>query len=253
MASCGKDEKQLLIMQLAFLKQSIAALPPGQRIYAVGDVHGMASLLEDVFRRIDADLAARPASNPVEVLLGDFIDRGSNSFDVINLLLRRSQERGSVLLAGNHEWALMKALLSTDDLQRWMKLGGQETLMSYGVTPPPAGSVNAAFLEFRERFANVHMALPSRLRSCHRVGDFLFVHAGIRPGVPLERQRLADLTTIRAEFLTSDADHGVVVVHGHTPVQQIDVRPNRINLDTCAYMTGNLTCLAIDRSGLCLI
>jgi serine/threonine protein phosphatase 1 len=240
-------------MDASFLQQSIRRLAPDRRIYAVGDIHGMAQLLADVFARIDADLAQRPRQHATEVFLGDFIDRGPESARVLSMLIERTRTRDCALVVGNHELAMVRAMLSDASVEPWLRLGGRETMMSYGVVPPPVLPAPDSMRAFRASFASRHAELPRLWRPYHRIGDFVFVHGGVRPGVPLEQQSLTDLTGIRSEFLNSEAPHGFVVVHGHTPRAAPEFRANRINLDTQAYLTGKLSCLAIDCEGLRLI
>lgn len=221
-------------------------LPAGVRVYAIGDVHGRADLLEHVFARIDAHIAAHPISHPVQVLVGDYIDRGPSSREVLDSLIGRARSKQMILLKGNHETLVLEFLRDPSMLQSWGQMGGFETLMSYGLKP----SLNADALKQKELAIALQAALPrSHLRflaglpisfSC---GGFFFAHAGVRPGVPLAEQREEDLLWIRGEFLLYEEEFGQVVVHGHTPVREVEIRPNRINIDTGAYATGVLSCL----------
>jgi len=224
-----------------------ATLPPGVRIYAVGDVHGRADLLQETIARIDEDLARRPAYHAIEVYLGDYVDRGPDSKSVIDLLTVRLVRNRAVCLRGNHE-AVMEAFLHDPRyFQWWRQLGGLQTLASYGIFPRPGKSTAAeAHERFVATFPRTHTLFLQCLRDTFCCGDFLFVHAGIRPGVPIEHQTVEDLHWIRDEFLGSSQDHGTVIVHGHTPVPHPDIRPNRINIDTGAWRSGTLTCIAIE-------
>ncbi len=224
-------------------------LPEGLRIYAVGDVHGHADLLEQVLLRIDAHRTALPAFRPVEIFLGDYIDRGPASREVLNCLIARSRTRESVFLKGNHESFVQEFLNDPRVLSEWRHYGGLETLMSYGVTP----SANMDLVE-QTRLATIfahtlplsHRLFLGDLSSSFTCGDYFFVHAGVRPGIPLPKQREDDLLWIREDFLLCESDFGKIVVHGHTPVLEPDIRPNRINIDTGAYATGQLTCLMLE-------
>jgi serine/threonine protein phosphatase 1 len=228
-----------------------ASTPANTRLYAVGDIHGRADLLLEMIERIDDDLRRRPVSYAVEIYLGDYIDRGDRSKDVIDILCRRLVYRNAICLRGNHE-ALLEAFLDDPDMfQAWLNLGGRETLQSYGLHAEPA--------EFAPEVwhAALHATLPRThtlflqcLRNSYRCGDYLFAHAGIRPGVPLARQTPEDLIWIRNEFLSSKADHGYVVVHGHTPVARPEIHGNRINIDTGAVLSGTLTCIALEGSSI---
>jgi serine/threonine protein phosphatase 1 len=223
-------------------------LPEGIRIYAIGDVHGRADLLDRVFTRIDAHIAAHPVVRPVQVLIGDYIDRGPNSREVLDQLIRRAETNEMVLLKGNHETFVSEFLRNPAMLQSWSKMGGLETLMSYGLTPP----LNADGLTQKQLAIALQAALPkshvvllASLQSSFSCGEFFFVHAGVRPRVPLEQQREEDMLWIRDDFLLHEEQFGKIVVHGHTPVHEVDIRPNRINIDTGAYATGRLSCLVL--------
>jgi serine/threonine protein phosphatase 1 len=219
------------------------------RIYAIGDIHGRADLLRDAFMHIDADLLARPVSRPIEVLLGDYIDRGPDSREVIELLIARGGQHAMQCLAGNHEMFVRQFLNNPSVLPAWKQLGGLSTLASYGLTAPMNASVNER-RELAEAFRRVvpknHLEFLDNLAFTYVCGDFFFAHAGVRPGIPLRRQSERDLLFIREDFLLCEEDFGKIIVHGHTPVIQPDVRPNRINIDTGAYATGRLTCLVLE-------
>src|SRR4051812_2357866 len=224
-----------------------ATLPPGVRIYAIGDVHGRADLLHEAIARIEEDLARRPADHAIEVYLGDYIDRGPDSKGVIDLLTVRLVHHRAVCLRGNHEAVLEAFLQDPGYFQWWRQLGALQTLASYGVFPRPGAS---AAVDAREAlvasFPRTHALFLQCLRDSFCCGDFLFVHAGIRPGIPIERQTVEDLHWIRDEFLGSEQHHGMLIVHGHTPVPHPDIRHNRINIDTGAWRSGTLTCIAIE-------
>jgi serine/threonine protein phosphatase 1 len=224
-------------------------VPDGIRIYAIGDIHGRADLLDRVLKRIDTDLATNPVSHAIEVFLGDYVDRGSTSREVLDRLVARKRTHRTVFLKGNHEPFMTGFVANPRILADWQRLGGLETLMSYGITP----SINADTAAQARLAAAFDQALPEShrrflrdLKSSFTCGDFFFVHAGIRPGIPLAKQHEEDLLWIRQEFLMCEEDFGKIVVHGHTPVPQLDIRPNRINIDTGAYATGNLTCLMLE-------
>jgi serine/threonine protein phosphatase 1 len=230
----------------------VPRLPDKVRIYAVGDVHGRADLLDQVLSRIDADLAAYPDCQPIQVFLGDYIDRGPSSRSVLDLLINRSRTHKIVCLKGNHETYVFEFLRNPAILPDWRQLGGLETLMSYGLKPP----VKADAADQLELAKALSASLPKDHRQFLRslapsftCGDFFFVHAGVKPGIPLAQQREADLLWIRDDFLLCEDNFGKVIVHGHTPVREPDIRPNRINIDTGAYATGRLTCLIIENGG----
>lgn len=223
--------------------------PDGVRVYAIGDIHGRLDLLEGMIARIDAD---RGGARPTVVLLGDYIDRGPDSAQVIDRLLALPGWADWVLLRGNHEQAMLEALSDlpqADRLMRqWLNFGGVETLQSYGVpsTLLYANDLAAIRADINARLPAAHGAFLDGLRMAHRMGDYLFVHAGIRPGIPMAQQDPQDLLWIREEFLDNRLDHGAVVVHGHSISPEVVERPNRIGIDTGAYKTGRLTALVIE-------
>lgn len=223
---------------------------PGYRAYAVGDVHGRLDLLEELLAKIHAELQHRPADKTLLVFVGDLIDRGPSSAHVVERL-RTYRREGihPVFLLGNHEEVLLRVLRGDAELiTKWRWFGGSECLESYGVDPAQFTQLNdeEALELVRNAIPKEHVQfLESFVDSC-RFGDYLFVHAGIRPGVELNQQRQSDLRWIREPFLFDDRDHGFVVVHGHTISEEIDERPNRIGIDTGAYRTGILSALGIE-------
>ncbi len=233
-------------------KRRSPRLPDGVRIYAIGDVHGRLDLLDQILGRIDADLATYPDCRPLQVFLGDYVDRGPSSRAVLDRLINRSRTHEIVCLKGNHESYIPEFLRNPAILADWQQFGGLETLMSYGLTPSMRAD-SAEQLELAKALAaslpKHHREFLSSLSPSFSCGDFFFVHAGVKPGVPLERQREEDMLWIRDEFLLCEDDFGKVIVHGHTPVREPDIRPNRINIDTGAYATGRLTCLIIENGG----
>lgn len=223
--------------------------PPDQRIYAVGDVHGRADLLTEVFARIDEDCRAFPTRNPLQIYLGDYVDRGPHSREVIDLLIMRQQKHDVVCLKGNHEVLALQFLDDPGILSQWKNLGGDATLRSYGVSLARGAdprSQREAAMAFHQALSEKHRAFMQGLPLSFTCGDFFFVHAGVRPGVSLDKQSPSDLLWIREEFLLSQESFGKIVVHGHTPVGAPDVQPNRINIDTGAYATGRLTCVVLE-------
>lgn len=224
--------------------------PKGQRAYVVGDVHGRLDLLDRLLDEIHRDLDRHPVSRVLLVFLGDLIDRGPNSAQVLERL--RTYRRDGVrplFLLGNHEEVMLRILEGeAEHVASWLRFGGAECLKSYGADPRPIASASdeVALATIRAAVPANHVEfLKTFIDSC-QFGDYLFVHAGIRPGVALDRQRQSDLRWIRAPFLADETDHGFVVVHGHTITPSIEERPNRIGIDTGAYRTGVLTALAIE-------
>jgi serine/threonine protein phosphatase 1 len=223
-------------------------LPDGIRIYAISDIHGCADLLQKMFTVIDRDLTTIGSMRAIHVFLGDYIDRGPESCRTIDLLVERGRKHESVFLKGNHEAFLFDVLNDPMRLQEWKQYGGLQTLTSYGLRP----SFNPDSAEQADLIMQLAAAIPphqrrffNSLRLRFVCGDFFFVHAGVKPGVPLAKQREYDLLWIREEFLASEERFGKYVVHGHTPVREPEIRFNRANIDTGAYATGNLTLLTI--------
>jgi serine/threonine protein phosphatase 1 len=223
-------------------------LPDGIRIYAVGDLHGRSDLLKQMFTVIDVDRKTSPADRVIEVYLGDYVDRGPDSRGTLDLLIERGERSETVFLKGNHEAFLLEVLDDPSKIQDWRQYGGLPTLMSYGLRPTlnPTRDEQVDLVKgLTQALPQSHVAFLKNLPSCFDCGDYYFVHAGVRPGVPLEQQRDEDRLWIRDEFLQSDRDFGKYIVHGHTPVSAPDIRPNRVNIDTGAYATGNLTLLML--------
>ncbi len=232
--------------------------PPGSRLYAVGDVHGQLPLLQDLHESICRDLERDAPKRVVVVYLGDYVDRGSESRGVIELL---TSGRGlpedrveRVFLAGNHEDMMITALDPAEAgtargaglTMNWLQNGGEATLASYDVTTDTRTPFTRLADSIREEMARAmpahHRAFLDTLKPYHQEGGYLFVHAGIRPGVPLEQQSREDLFWIRKDFLDCREPHPFVVVHGHTPSRHPQLLDNRICLDTGAFATGRLTC-----------
>jgi serine/threonine protein phosphatase 1 len=221
-----------------------AALPPGERVYAVGDVHGCLDQLEAMHRAIGEDLRARPHANPLVIHLGDYIDRGPDSAGVLGRLIAPFPVPGVrvVNLIGNHEDLLLGALAGRrSEAEVWVANGGHATLASWAVPP------RTPIRQWEALIPPPHLAFLRSLALVHRAGGYVFVHAGLRPGLPLARQTRQDLLWIREPFLSSDAPHEAVAVHGHTPEDsQPVVKPNRIGLDTGAVLGGPLTCAVLE-------
>jgi serine/threonine protein phosphatase 1 len=200
-------------------------------IYAIGDIHGRADLLAGLLSEIKADAAGK--ERPLIVFLGDYVDRGPDSKGVIDAILGGIPGFDVVCLRGNHEDLMLGALEGTSDWHAdcWALNGATETLRSYGG---------------RENIPADHISFLRSLKNYHHEPPYLFVHAGVRPGLPLAEQEEQDLLWIRRQFLESRDDHGFIVVHGHTPMDEPEVKPNRINVDTGAVWSGRLTCVVLD-------
>ena len=241
--------------------ERVARVPAGVRIYAIGDIHGCIDQLRALRRKIEEDAArageGRARSRRrVLVYLGDYIDRGPDSRGVIDLLLREPLPGfESVHLLGNHEQFMLRFLEGVaepmQDPMFWaMMNGGDATWRSYGIDPLAAreapDTVDWLRRELSALVPGEHKAFLSGLKLSHEEGDYLFVHAGVRPGVPLEEQSPEDLIWIREPFLNSPADHGKIVVHGHSASHEPELMANRIGIDTGACYGGPLTALVLE-------
>ena len=232
---------------------SYPSLPDGQLLYAIGDIHGRLDLLGLLLAMIEADAAHSQSERRTLVFLGDYIDRGPDSRGVIEVLLGDlPRVFDAHFLKGNHEALLLAFLDDASSLHHWLVNDGKTTMQSYGVDVHALEREGASPEAWRGAFA---AALPESHRHFFQMltlmtsfGDYLFVHAGLRPGVPIEAQDERDLIWIRREFLDSEEDLGKFVVHGHTPVSLPDVRSNRIDIDTGAVLRGRLTALRLEGS-----
>lgn len=231
--------------------QAPAALPAGERIYAIGDIHGCARQLANLHAMIADDVTARPVARATLLHIGDYVDRGADSAGVIEMLAAGSPIPGldMVNLLGNHEFTMIEALAGeraagTD----WLFAGGEATLRSYGVDPTGPRE------DWAHAVPDSHRRFLHDLTLMHRAGGYAFVHAGVRPRVPLAEQARDDLLRARQFFLYSEADFGAVVVHGHTPVKTPVIKHNRIAIDTGAVFGGVMSCAVLedDRIGFLL-
>ena len=185
--------------------------------------------------------------------MGDLVDRGPNSRDVLELLRAGlpkeiAKEFEIVMLRGNHEVMMMDFIRSRDDAYDWLGNGGMETLESYGINPHDR-DIDELIAEFKQKLPKSHLELLKKMKLRHRIGDYMFVHAGIRPGVPLKDQDKDDFVWIRHSFLDSKVDFGFVVVHGHSIRPEPEIRPNRIGIDTGAWISGHLYALVLEGEG----
>jgi len=240
----------MAVMLSLFRRAPKAVLPAGQRLYAIGDVHGRLDLLDALLDQIHDDDAARPQAETHVLLLGDLIDRGPYSAGVVRRAMAGDERFASLrALKGNHEASLLSVLEGeTRWLDSWLDYGGRASLRSWGVEDAVLrsedhGEIIAAAVAAVPPDEQAWLAgLPTR----HHAGDYLFVHAGVRPGIPIEAQSDEDMLWIRGEFLNDRSDHGVVVIHGHTISRAPETRLNRIGIDTGAYLSGTLTALGIE-------
>jgi serine/threonine protein phosphatase 1 len=220
-----------------------------KRLYIIGDIHGRADLLDQMIGHIGNDIGRSDTAECLTVTLGDYIDRGPNSKDVLERLSNNPFPTKYIALRGNHEAMFEQFLFEPTAGFPWLQMGGLKTLHSYGVTIEELMNNNG--LEAASRAMNAalpekHRQFLSLLQPFLAVGQNYFCHAGIRPQVPMAQQKLEDLLWIREEFLNCDVMFEKTISHGHTPCEWPDVRPNRINVDTGAYATGRLTCLVLD-------
>jgi serine/threonine protein phosphatase 1 len=224
-----------------------ARVPAGRLVYAVGDIHGRADLLIRLLEDLRADMARGGyEGRPILIFLGDYIDRGFQSKDVIDVLLSDALSPfETYFLKGNHEAAMLQFLSDPSIGPRWAEFGGAETLVSYGIRPPRTRTSldewSVASEELHRALPSEHLHFLSNLDLSVRLGDYVFVHAGIRPGVPLDQQSEHDLLWIREDFLNDRKPLGAVVVHGHTPATRPYKDGRRVGLDTGAYLSGRLT------------
>jgi len=224
------------------------AVPEGMRVYAVGDIHGCLSELDSLLATILNDAVGYYGERQL-VFLGDYVDRGPDSKGVLNRLLAPAEGFNAHYILGNHDQTLLDFLENPSLFRDWRDFGGRETLMSYGVTPPRFDNEEAysqARDKLRSAMPQSHLDFLRSLQYSVTIGSYHFVHAGVRPGVPLDRQVPEDLLWIRDEFLLSNTDHGKTIVHGHTPMEEPVKLPNRISVDTGVYATGKLTAAVLE-------
>ncbi|CDX33431.1 Bis(5'nucleosyl)-tetraphosphatase, ApaH [Mesorhizobium sp. ORS 3359] len=228
--------------------------PDGMRLYAIGDVHGRHDLLAAMHRRIASELEYAPAPDWRIIHLGDYVDRGPDSKSVIDFLIEaRKRDARNIMLAGNHDIGMLEFLADAEPDGLFMNYGGVQTAQSYGVDLVR----DAHWYGKAEAIARGHAALVKAVPRSHvdflqsltfsaSFGDFFFCHAGIRPGVPLDRQNQQDLIWIRDAFHDHQELFSMVIVHGHTPVPEAEVKANRVNVDTLAWKSGTLSALAVN-------
>ena len=224
-------------------------LPENQRIYSVGDIHGRADLLEQLHEKIKTDAKTYTGKKTI-VYLGDYIDRGEQSRQVIETLLSNPLEDfNAIHLQGNHEKAMLDFIEYPGAAAAWLSFGGRETLNSYGIPLayiPSTRKVADLAKQLDEKLPDEHRTFMSNCLESWQCGSYFFVHAGIRPGVALDKQKVEDKLWIREDFLGSTTNHGVIVVHGHSTNLQPELLPNRIGIDTAAFNSGVLTCLVLE-------
>ena len=224
------------------------SIPDGRRIYAVGDIHGRLDLVDRLLGMIDADDHRRGPARTELIFLGDLVDRGPDSRGVVERLMALRETRPVRFLRGNHEEVFLHTLAGDLRALRFLiRIGGRETLLSYGITAEEYRE-----LDYDELMALVRIKVPAEhvafldgFEDWIEIGDYLFVHAGIRPGVALAEQKSSDLCWIRDDFLRHRESFGKMVVHGHSITEDIDERANRIGIDTGAFASGRLTAIGL--------
>ncbi len=228
-----------------------ARVPDGVRVYAIGDIHGRNDLLQALLAQIDADNSARGPADTVIIFLGDLMDRGPDSAGVIETAMAvRDSGRKVRFLMGNHEEVFLRACRKNDPkvTRFFLRIGGEATVLSYPITRMEYITLDMEQLS--ERLASLvppeHLDFVESFEDQIVIGDYAFVHAGIRPGVPLSEQKASDLRWIREDFVDQRGDLEKVVVYGHTIYEEIEERGSRIGIDTGAYASGKLTALALE-------
>lgn len=228
--------------------QELPTVPPGQRVYAVGDIHGRLDLFEALIDAIEADDDEAGTAATTVILLGDLVDRGPDSAGVVRRARRWQMSRDVRILAGNHEEMFLKSFDNEDMMRHFLRHGGKNTVVSYGVDQKAltSGTLEEAQELMRRAVPPEERAYIATFEDMIRIGDYIFVHAGIDPEVPIEAQRKQDLRWIREPFLSHTEPLEGVVVHGHTISDQPEDRGNRIGIDTGAYSSGRLTALVLE-------
>ena len=228
--------------------EPLHAVPAGERVYAVGDIHGRLDLFEALLAAIDADDAARGDATTHLVILGDLVDRGPDSAGVIARVRELAKNANVRVLMGNHEEMFLDAFEDLQVLKHFLRYGGKETLLSYPIKKKTfrEASLKKLMKLMHEVIPEKDRAFIAGLEDHVRIGDYVFVHAGIRPGVPIAEQKSSEMRWIREPFLSHRNAHEAMVVHGHTITDEVEHRPNRIGIDTGAYNSGRLTALGLE-------
>lgn len=233
----------------------VPSIPDGQRVYAIGDIHGRYDLLCRMIARIEADEAGRPAAETTVILLGDLVDRGPDSAGVIATAREWAKRRNVRILAGNHEEMFLGSFERDETLRHFIRHGGRETLLSYPIEPEVYSRATLEELRaiMREAVPAEDVEFMKSMEDRIQIGDYVFVHAGVRPGVPLEEQKVSDLRWIRGEFIDGPETRNFAVVHGHTILETPHISPLRISLDTGAYSSGLLSAIGLEGTARWLI
>lgn len=224
-------------------------VPDDVRVYAIGDIHGCDQHFAALLQKIEADDSARAPKRTILVLLGDFVDRGPHSAAVLDRAIALSQAGNVRSLAGNHEEVFLLACEGNlSALKMFARIGGRETALSYGMSEPcyESADYDELGILLQQHVPPAHVDFLRSLENVVEIGDYAFVHAGIRPGVPLSEQKLSDLRWIRGDFLRHGDVHEKFVIHGHTITEDVDHQPNRLGIDTGAYDSGRLTAVGLE-------
>jgi serine/threonine protein phosphatase 1 len=220
-------------------------LRAGTRVYAIGDIHGRVDCLEALLKQIDDDRERFPAENVIEIFLGDYVDRGPNSREVLDVLIARQKSHSAICLLGNHDISFMGAITGSLTNDPFALIGGAETCTSYGVD---AGHPDY-LRHLQDTVPQSHREFLHSLKEYHILDGLLFVHAGVDPSLSIDKQTKESLCYIRTPFLNSDKSHGFLVIHGHTMGPTPVVKSNRVGIDTAAFMTGVLTAIVLESEG----
>ena len=227
------------------------SVPDGARIYAIGDLHGRVDLLDRLIELIESDDRGRDPADTLIIFLGDLVDRGPDSRRVVERAMElNAGPRKTRFLMGNHEEVfLLAAQGDPRALRMLLRIGGRETILSYGVDADDYRKLGFEELAavLKEKVPEAHLAFLSSFEQSIEVGDYLFVHAGIRPGVTIGQQTATDMRWIRDDFLRHRESYDKLVVHGHSITDDVDVQSNRIGIDTGAYASGRLTAIGLEK------
>lgn len=232
-------------------RSATVTVPAGERFYVIGDVHGRADLLRQLHAMIADDAASRGWARNQLIYLGDYIDRGPDSRGVMALAMSNDPPGfGKLHLRGNHEAMLLDFLEDPYSGAAWLNIGGGAVLREYGIHAPSefglAENLAQSARLLSDSMQPHELAFLKSLKASHRAGGYFFAHAGVRPGVPLDSQSEQELVWIRGPFLNYNKDFGAIVVHGHTVCNEVEIKTNRIGIDTGAHATGRLTCLILE-------
>ncbi len=219
----------------------------GRRVYAIGDIHGCLNEFKSLLNLIEQDLNTHPVPEYKIVTLGDYVDRGPDSRGVLDHLILLQKTLPLICLRGNHDQRMLEFMDIPDEVgASFLTYGGRELLQSYGVEVTSAKSLKMMSQQLKAQVSSSHIKFLDSLELTHQEGDYFFVHAGVKPGIALDKQTPDDLLWIREEFLTHQSPFEKVIVHGHTPRDEVDIQPNRINLDTYCFDTGVLSCAVLE-------